>query len=185
MQIVCACSNVQQSCPRIKQKASDSYICPDKTPFCWSAIEQAPRLVYHFTHSGFFLYWWRQGAEHQVWFPSFFQTQTFKNVMSPDATIHLVTIHPVTVSTRCTFQIGPKCNTHPHQKLVLVSFWFSGKLLEATKWSLCIGGLTVADVNNPITALCMLFSSYYIFNLQYPASSGGVMEFIQRLVKWR
>ncbi|XP_033646404.1 uncharacterized protein LOC117305635 [Asterias rubens] len=56
----------------------------------------------------------------------------------------------------------------------------NGKLLEANKWSLAIGQLTVADVDNPITALCMLFGSYYIFNLQYPATSAGVMEFIQR-----
>ncbi len=59
-------------------------------------------------------------------------------------------------------------------------FVFLGNPLEATKWSLAIGQLVVLDVANPISAISVLFSSYYIFNLQYPATSAGVMEFIQR-----
>ncbi|KAK4320807.1 hypothetical protein Pmani_008346 [Petrolisthes manimaculis] len=54
-------------------------------------------------------------------------------------------------------------------------------LLMADRFMLSIDGVII---NNNITnfrvALVMLFSSYYIFNIQYPSDAEATLEFIQR-----
>ncbi|KAK3882790.1 hypothetical protein Pcinc_012868 [Petrolisthes cinctipes] len=54
-------------------------------------------------------------------------------------------------------------------------------LLMADRFMLSIDGVII---NNNFTnfrvALAMLFSSYYIFNIQYPSDAEATLEFIQR-----
>ncbi len=43
------------------------------------------------------------------------------------------------------------------------------------------GVIVVHDIEDPLTAVGLLFGSFYIFNLHYPASASVTLEFIHRL----
>lgn len=39
------------------------------------------------------------------------------------------------------------------------------------------------DITTFITAVCLMFGSYYCFNIHYPSELASVLEFLQRYVK--
>ncbi|XP_041824837.1 uncharacterized protein LOC121629269 [Melanotaenia boesemani] len=56
-------------------------------------------------------------------------------------------------------------------------------ILGARKWMLSIEGgvvLKLSETSNFTTALAVLFASYYVFNIEYPAEAATSLEFIQR-----
>lgn len=58
-----------------------------------------------------------------------------------------------------------------------------GSPLTATRYALVINKVVVFDGEISATAaLCMLFASYYVLNLCYPAQAATTLEFLQRLV---
>lgn len=56
-------------------------------------------------------------------------------------------------------------------------------MLASRVFMLAIDGVVVVhSIDDPITAVAMLFGAYYNFNLHYPASASITLEFIQRFV---
>ena len=53
-------------------------------------------------------------------------------------------------------------------------------VLASKKFSLVVDGKAVCDTTSFFSALSLLFSSYYIFNTEYPREAAATLEFIQR-----
>ncbi|KAJ8022796.1 hypothetical protein HOLleu_37789 [Holothuria leucospilota] len=55
----------------------------------------------------------------------------------------------------------------------------AGKPWEANRFQIAVGGQITTTVYNPIGALSVWFSSFYIFNLEYPPKASATVEFFQ------
>jgi len=54
--------------------------------------------------------------------------------------------------------------------------------MTAKLFMLAIDGVIVLhEIKDPLTAIGLLFGSFFVFNLHYPASASVTLEFIQRL----
>jgi hypothetical protein len=52
--------------------------------------------------------------------------------------------------------------------------------ISATQFALLVDKRVVGRYNNYLTALSMLFSIYYMLNIEYPVEASCTLEFIQR-----
>jgi hypothetical protein len=64
----------------------------------------------------------------------------------------------------------------------LIQYERLGKsLLKAEKYMLSVGGTVVnSGINDPLTAVGLVFGAFYVSNMNYPTSSAVTLEFIQR-----
>jgi hypothetical protein len=54
-------------------------------------------------------------------------------------------------------------------------------MLTSQSFLLAIDGVVVSQrINTPLAAVGLLFGSFYIFNLHYPATASVTLQFIQR-----
>jgi hypothetical protein len=37
-----------------------------------------------------------------------------------------------------------------------------------------------SDINNPLSAVALLFGAFFVFNISYPVEASATLEFIQR-----
>ncbi|KAK2872950.1 hypothetical protein Q8A67_022847 [Cirrhinus molitorella] len=57
----------------------------------------------------------------------------------------------------------------------------SGETLSADKWMMSIEGtIVMGPHNNLLNGLATTFTSFYVFNLQYPKEASSTLEFAQR-----
>lgn len=55
------------------------------------------------------------------------------------------------------------------------------RLLTGTSYMVAVDRVVVSDLlTNFTTALALLFSTFYVFNIEYPPGGSVTMEFIQR-----
>lgn len=58
--------------------------------------------------------------------------------------------------------------------------FFSGPMTQANNWMISIEEEVLCEGTSFSFGLAVLFSSYYIFNLQYQHDAACTLEFIQR-----
>lgn len=64
---------------------------------------------------------------------------------------------------------------------IIFNYVAGTSLMTCTRFMLVIDGKVVnQNVVGFITALSMLFASFYAFNIKYPAEASSTLEFIQR-----
>ncbi|XP_046692029.1 uncharacterized protein LOC124376797 [Silurus meridionalis] len=68
------------------------------------------------------------------------------------------------------------------KKFIQVLFYFAGTSCYTSKlFMLSIDQkISTPHISTFVTAICMMFSSYYCFNIHYPLELGSTLEFIQR-----
>ncbi|XP_077363896.1 uncharacterized protein LOC144007849 isoform X1 [Festucalex cinctus] len=75
----------------------------------------------------------------------------------------------------CATAVDVNTGELPSTPLLIVQ----GEMMKPSGWFLSIEGLIVMGPN-PLFLHAALFSSYYVFNLEYPAPASSTLEFIQR-----